>query len=115
LIASSYWLSENPKCSKCKRVSAFPYLHWHGRAPLVLCGRCCREISHGFMADLIQVAAMQELHDTGDQADALTTKQLDAAVESAAEYLVRMHSRLRCKNKPDAIILPWPNEKETDR
>jgi hypothetical protein len=41
----------------------FPILVWDGARKILICGRCCQWIKHGFMEDLIQIVATMELRD----------------------------------------------------
>src|SRR5262245_25067301 len=59
------------RCTLCNSKLRYPFLHWEdgykgdgGSLTLTsmsLCARCCAKIKHGFMADLIQCAAIAEL------------------------------------------------------
>lgn len=57
------------RCSFCDTKLRPPFVVWDcmpsSEADLLICGPCCRKIKNGLMADLVQVAAIAELHDLG--------------------------------------------------
>jgi hypothetical protein len=53
------------RCNACGNpLHFYPFLEWRGAVDFYLCAECCREVKHGLIADLIQVAAIKEMHDT---------------------------------------------------
>lgn len=69
------------KCSMCGRPVHYPFLHWY---EILICGDCCQRSKKGFIADLIYLDAIVELHKVGygdETFDRKTLKQLD--VEAA--------------------------------
>lgn len=55
--------ADNRKCNFCGGLLSYPFLWWRDREHIHLCGRCCETLrSPPFVADLIQVTAIRELH-----------------------------------------------------
>ena len=63
-------------CTICSKKLGLPYVEWHG-TDLFICAPCCRTIKRGLMADMVQAAAIAELHDLGYRGNTLvrTTRQ----------------------------------------
>ena len=62
------------RCFECHGHLGYPFVEWND---LFICAKCCRRIKNGLMADIVQVAAIAELHSLGYRGNTLvrTTEQ----------------------------------------
>lgn len=80
-------------CSLCSNPVNFPFLEWDHK--ILFCSKCCQRVKRGFVADLIQVAAIRDLHDIGYPEFTLVRKDVKEIVrEQTREHNERM-ARLR--------------------
>ena len=82
--------SDTP-CTICNKRLRLPYVEWQG-TDLFICAPCCRTIRRGLMADMVQAAAIADLHDLGYREQTLirsTWSRVNAA-ERAEECAGRM-------------------------
>ena len=52
-------------CSACGEDLGFPYVRWLGHREINFCGKCCRNLKRGLVADLIQAAAIEDMQSLG--------------------------------------------------
>jgi hypothetical protein len=49
------------RCANCHGVLRPPFLEWHfGSGAVGLCAKCCQQIKHGLVADLMRIVAIAE-------------------------------------------------------
>ena len=68
---------EGERCAVCRDRLRFPFLDWHG-TDIQICGSYCQDIKRGFIADLIQIAAIKDMHDLDDSFKSATLVRRDA-------------------------------------
>jgi hypothetical protein len=89
----------NAACTICDGRLLPPFLEWHGmEADLFICTRCCRKYKNGLLADMVQVAAIADLHDFGYPTQTFTRRDIrdvrnDALVRGLALGAPKSSSR----------------------
>lgn len=61
LHLEDYMYREDRICNVCGKASFPPYLLWTAHNDIIICQECCARVRNGFMADLIQCAAIHEI------------------------------------------------------
>jgi hypothetical protein len=69
-------LKPETRCFECHKGLGYPFVEWNS---LFICAKCCRKIKNGLMADIVQVAAVAELHSLGYRGQTLVRMSADAA------------------------------------
>jgi hypothetical protein len=72
------------KCFECHRALGYPFVEWNS---LFICAPCCGRIKNGLLADIVQAAAIADLHDLGYRGVTLVRTSINTVERDDRENL----------------------------
>ena len=105
------------KCAVCSGHLHFPCFWWRaevdGAVDIFICGRCCRKIKRGFIADLIQISASMDICDLGYNDARLVCKSsqaLEAEGEKEQREIAEVERGIGIVSTPISRVPPRGDE-----